>query len=317
MPPMTMTISSSPQKLSRSVSKRSSPRGFRQPRIIVLPGAIERRRAEREGQHQAGNDAGDEQLPDRGGRDLLAGRSGHHHAARRHGVHDHDDRGRDEDAERAGRGDDAGAEAVREALPHHRRQDDRADGDHGRRRGAGDRREQRAGQHAREPEAAVPMADHRAGEIDHAPRHAAMRQEIAGENEERDRHDLELLDAGEQFQRHRIHRHFGQREQEGQHRQAERDRDRHAGEHQGEEQREDHADAHAVRHVDKPVFGGEAQQRQDDRNGEEVQTRLAVGLVDRRLFVEGEGRAGHDRWPSTAAAGVTGASSRPSTCASL
>ncbi len=35
---------------------------------------------------------------------------------------------------------------------------------------------------------------------------AAMGQEIAGENEERDRHDLEAFDAGEQFQRHRLDR---------------------------------------------------------------------------------------------------------------
>ena len=46
------------------------------------------------------------------------------------------------------------------------------------------------------------------GEVDHAPRHAAVGQEVAGQDEERDRHDLELLDAGEQLQRHRFERHL-------------------------------------------------------------------------------------------------------------
>src|SRR3977135_3042531 len=45
--------------------------------------------------------------------------------------------------------------------------------------------------HSREPQAAAPVADHRGGEVDHPPRDAAVRQEIAGEDEERDRHDLE------------------------------------------------------------------------------------------------------------------------------
>ena len=51
------------------------------------------------------------------------------------------------------------------------------------------------------------MADHRGRERDHAARDAAMGEEIAGQDEERDRHDLEVLDAGEQLQRHRLDRH--------------------------------------------------------------------------------------------------------------
>ncbi|MNR17736.1 hypothetical protein D3C85_1344170 [compost metagenome] len=78
----------------------------------------------------------------------------------------------------------------------------------------------------------MPVADHGAGEVDHALGHAAVGEEVAGEDEERDRHDLELLDAGEQLQRHRFDRHVGHGEQEGQHRQAEGNRDRHAGQHQ-------------------------------------------------------------------------------------
>ena len=45
------------------------------------------------------------------------------------------------------------------------------------------------------------------GEVDHPPRDPAMGQEVAGQDEERDRHDLELLDAGEQLQRHGVDRH--------------------------------------------------------------------------------------------------------------
>ena len=61
--------------------------------------------------------------------------------------------------------------------------------------------------HAGEPQAAVPMPDHGGRERDHAPRDAAVGEEIAGQDEERDRHDLEVLDAGEQLQRHRLDRH--------------------------------------------------------------------------------------------------------------
>ena len=75
--------------------------------------------------------------------------------------------------------------------------------------------------------------------FDHAARDAAMGQEIAGQDEERDRHDLEILDAGEQLQRHRLDRHLGHGEEEGQHREAERDRDRHARQHQRDQQPED------------------------------------------------------------------------------
>ena len=77
--------------------------------------------------------------------------------------------------------------------------DDRADGDHGRGRGAGHRGEQRAGHDAGEAETAIPMADHTSGESDHAAGDAAMGEEIAGQDEERDRHDLEAVDPTKQF----------------------------------------------------------------------------------------------------------------------
>jgi hypothetical protein len=61
------------------------------------------------------------------------------------------------------------------------------------------------------------VADHRARERDHAPRDAAMREEISGEDEERDRHDLEILDPGEELQRDRLDRHLRHGEQEREH----------------------------------------------------------------------------------------------------
>jgi hypothetical protein len=65
-------------------------------------------------------------------------------------------------------------------------------------------------------QATVPVADHAGGKIDHAPRHPAVGQKVARQNEERDRHDLELLNAGEQLERHRLQRHIGKAKQKGQ-----------------------------------------------------------------------------------------------------
>jgi hypothetical protein len=88
------------------------------------------------------------------------------------------------------------------------------------------------------------MTDHGRGEIDHALGHAAMGEEITGENEERDRHDFEALDPGEQFERDRLDRHRRHHVQESEHRETERDRDRHAGQHQRDQQDEDEGRGH-------------------------------------------------------------------------
>jgi hypothetical protein len=80
-----------------------------------------------------------------------------------------------------------------------KRHHDRADRDHGRRRRAGHRGKQRAGHHAGKAKATVPVSDHRGREIDHAAGDAAMGEEIAGQDEERDRHDLEAVDPTKQF----------------------------------------------------------------------------------------------------------------------
>jgi len=49
-------------------------------------------------------------------------------------------------------------------------------------------------------DAGISVTDHRGRKRNHAARNAAMGQEIAGENEKRDRHDLETFDAREQLQ---------------------------------------------------------------------------------------------------------------------
>jgi hypothetical protein len=153
-------------------------------------------------QGQTRDDAGHEQGADRG--------------IGRHRVHHHDDGRRDQDAERTGGRDDAGPEAVREACLDHRRQQDGADGHHRRRAGTGYRREQGAGQHAGQAETTMPVTDHRGREVDHPFRHPAVGQEVTGQDEERNGHDLELLDAREQLECHGLQRHLRHGEQEGQ-----------------------------------------------------------------------------------------------------
>ena len=57
-------------------------------------------------------------------------------------------------------------------------------------------------------QAAMPMANHGRGEIDHAFGNAAMGEKISGQDEERNGHDLELFNAGEEFQGHRFNWNF-------------------------------------------------------------------------------------------------------------
>ena len=46
------------------------------------------------------------------------------------------------------------------------------------------------------------MPDHRRGKVDHPAGDPAGGEKIAGEDEKRDRHDLEAINAGEQLQAH-------------------------------------------------------------------------------------------------------------------
>ncbi len=199
-------------------------------RVVALPGDEPGDEHQQRGQHQAGDDAGDEEATDGGvGGDR---------------VDDHDDRRRDQDPQGPGGADDADAELHRVALLDHGRQQDRTDRHHRGRAGAGDRGKQGAGDDAAEGQAAAQVTDQGGGEADHALGHPAMGEEVAGQDEERDRHDLELLDAGEELHRHRLHRDLGHGEEEGEDGQAEGDGDRHAGEHEDGQQAEDNGAAH-------------------------------------------------------------------------
>ena len=226
MPPITMTISSRPQIDSRKAFRRSAQLAFGLARVVVAARAVPGRQAEHRRQHDAGNDAGHEQRADRGvGRDR---------------VHHHHDRRRDQDAERAGRRDDAGAEALREPglAPSPAAGSSRSRPPSP----ATSRTPRRTARTPARPPSPRPPCQWPTIEVAKLImrlRDAAVGQEVAGQDEERDRHDLELLDAGEQLQRHRLDRHLGHGEQEREHRQAERDRDRHAGQHQHDQQRED------------------------------------------------------------------------------
>ena len=56
---------------------------------------------------------------------------------------------------------------------------------------------QGAGYNAGQGQPAMPVTDHGGGKVDHPPGNTAVGKKITGQDEERDRHDLELLDAGE------------------------------------------------------------------------------------------------------------------------
>ncbi len=107
---------------------------MRQARIVELPGAIDRCDAQQRRQHQTWDHARHEQLTHRSGRDTLAARAECDATAGCDRIDHHHDGRRDQDAKRARRGDDACAETLGESLRHHRRHQDRSDGDDGRRR---------------------------------------------------------------------------------------------------------------------------------------------------------------------------------------
>ena len=103
------------------------------------------------------------------------------------------------------------------------------------------------------------------GEVDHPPRDAAMGEEVAGQDEERDRHDLEALDAREELHRDRFDRHRRQREQESHHGETERDRNRNARQHQRDQQHEDGGGAHGLGQHENARLLGEADREDQDR----------------------------------------------------
>ena len=191
-------------------------------------------------------------------------------------------------------------------MPHHLRQHDRADScDSGDARSA-NQREHRASHDPGESQSAVPVPDQRGREIDHPPSDAAMGEEVAGQDEERDRHDLEAFDAGEQLHRHRFDGHRRQREQERHHREAERDRNRYAGQHQRDQQREDGERAQGLRQNDDAGLLAQADHQNKDRRHDQDQAQRARSAA---------GRPRQD--PAGAGCSAGAVISTPSTCASL
>ena len=156
-----------------------------------------------------------------------------------------DDRRRHQDAERARGGDHAGAEALRIALLDHGRHHDRADRDDGGRRSS-PRSRRTSRRPARRPAPRPPckwptievakLIIRRATPPWVRKLPARMKNGIAM--------IAKLSMPVNSFSADALDRHVGHGEQEGQHRQAERDRDRHAGQHQREQQREDDGGAH-------------------------------------------------------------------------
>ena len=165
-----------------STSKRSRQEKWRRPGRSCGPG---RRRDqapgdEQAGQHEPRQEAGDEQPADRG----LGGDA----------VDDHGDRGRDQDAQGAAGRDRAGRQAVGIAALAHLGHAHLADGGAGRRRGAGERGEDRAGadvgdhQPARHP---VQPAVQRLVEVGAGPRGG---DGAAHQDEHRDRQQGEVVE---------------------------------------------------------------------------------------------------------------------------
>jgi hypothetical protein len=122
------------------------------------------------------------------------------HAARRHRKDHEVDRWRKQNAERSGRRDHAGAKALRIAMLDDCRKDDRADTDYGCDRRAGNRGKQGARDHAGQAKPAIPVADQRGRKRDHPPRDPSRSKKVARQDEERDSHDLEAIEAGEQLE---------------------------------------------------------------------------------------------------------------------
>ena len=140
-------------------------------------------RGEDRRQHQARKDAGEKERGDRRAGDGA--------------VDDEHHRGRNHDPERAAGGQQSAGERPRVAEAGQFRHDDRRERRGGGRRRAGERAEERARAGGADRRAASHPARQRAHEIEQAARHLAFEHDVAGEDEERDRHHHEAVDARE------------------------------------------------------------------------------------------------------------------------
>ena len=182
---------------------------------VVAPRDVEAQDHQRQAEHQARDDAGDEQVRDR---DRAAGRERIDHRVVR---------GRDQQRLQRARDGDVHGEQPRIAGLDHLRDHHRAD-----RRGVGDRRARDAAEHRRgedvhQREAAADEADEHLGEVDEARRHAAFGHDAAGEDEERDRQQREIVHAVGGLEHDGFERQVDPQRREDR-REAERIGDRHA-----------------------------------------------------------------------------------------
>ena len=183
MPPMMMRTVTRPQNASPAILIAWRSGIDFALREIVAPRDVEAQDHQRQAEQHARDDAGDEQVRDR---DRAAGRERIDHRVVR---------GRDQQRlQRARDGDVHGEEARIAGLDHlrdHHRADRGGVGD----RGARDAAEEGRGEDVHQRQAAADEADEHLGEVDDARRHAAFGHDAAGEDEERDREQREVVHA--------------------------------------------------------------------------------------------------------------------------
>ncbi len=182
------------------------------------------------GQQQAGNHPGEEQLAHRG--------------VGQRGIEDHEDARRDDRTDqRAARGQ-PGGEAPRVAFLFHGRHQQGAECRSVGRGGPVDPGEEHPGDHVDVAEAAAEVADQGVGQAHQARGHAGMVHQVAGQHEQRDRHQREDVHAAEEALRQGV----------GEQRRVDEEEPHQRGEQQAEEQRQaeqevdhegcDHGDGH-------------------------------------------------------------------------
>ena len=212
---MMMTTVSSPQNASTMIlSARRG--GIGSPFGKFAPARDQQdQRHQAEPEQKARDDAGEEQIGDR---DRAAGRERIDHRVVRR---------RDQQRLHRARAGHADGEQPRIAVLHHLRDHHRAD-----RGGVGDRRardaaEEGGRQDVDQRQAAADEADEHLGEVDQALGHAALGHDAAGQHEERDREQREVVGAVRDLEHHRLERDVDpqRREQGGE---PERVGDRHA-----------------------------------------------------------------------------------------
>ena len=142
---------------------------------------------EAEADHDAGQEAAQEELADREFRVV--------------GVEDHGDARRDEGADGGGRGDQGHRVILSVALPDHGRNHDRTHGRGVGDAGTGDAGEDHLGNHGDVAEAALEASHQGVGEIYDLVGYLRLHHDVAGQDEEGDGHEAEGVDASEGFHR--------------------------------------------------------------------------------------------------------------------